>query len=146
MNDLLIAPTGECIAQSTFQTWLEKNNLSMGDRLTAEQENEVNAIALTDEVTLDLLASKKEEKKQKITLDISNNELIAAVTNGLNRESAMALCPLKGYWPDVINKDGLTVYSNGYRSRWETGTPGWTVAVELNGPDHGSGYGFNTND
>ena len=142
----LIAPTGETIAQSTYMDWLEKNHLSPMDRLSPEQETEVNQLALTDTVTQSLILLRSEEKKQTVSSSLAKQEMIAIITDGLDRKSVMSLCPLKGYYPDVVSPEGLTVYANGYKSQWLAGTTGWTDAVALDGSDQGSGYGFNTDD
>ena len=146
IQNQLIAPTGAMIAQSTYTDWLKENKLSPMDRLSEEQEALINELASTDEVTQALISLRNEEKKQQENLNLAKQDIIAILTDGLDRESVMALCPLKGYWPDVVNPEGLTVYSNGYRSQWLAGTNGWTAPVALDGPDHGSGYGFNTDD
>lgn len=149
-NHILIAPAGETIAQSTFMDWLKKNGLSPMDRLTSSQEEEVNRIAAADPVTIAAIAARAESLAKSATEDDAKESEISRITDGLDRETVMAMAMKKlrdgrGYWP-AIDGDTLTVAdTNDQKIVWTLGHDGWSQPISTRGnrDDDGAGYGAN---
>jgi hypothetical protein len=147
---MIISPTGTPISQATYMAWLKQNGLSPMDRLTDSQESEINALAASDPVTIAELAADAAAAAAKKAADVAKELEIARITDGLDRETVMAmakkrLADVQGYWPE-INEDVMTLRNTSdEKIIWNSGDEGWSNPISTRGNlgDSGAGYGSN---
>jgi hypothetical protein len=147
---MIISPTGTPISQATYMAWLKQNNMSPMDRLTDSQESEINLLAASDPVTIAELAEKAACVAAKKAADVAKEVEIARITDGLDRETVMAmakkpLADVQGYWPE-INGDMMTLRNTrDQKIVWNIGDDNWSNPISTRGnrDDSGAGYGAN---
>lgn len=146
MKDYLICPTGADISAKTFIAWCAANGLRVQDRLTSEQEEQVNALAASDPATIELLAAKAAAKIADTAARAAKEATIAAITGGLDRETVMALAKRligdSDYWP-AIDGDTLVAVGRDNSAVWQKGADGWTKVTRRYDDESGAGYGMN---
>jgi hypothetical protein len=93
-------------------------------------------------------------KQAQIAADAAAlDAVIDRITDGLDRETIMAMAhkalgslALLPAQPDLVNDQLVMVCRHkSVKLTWSTGDDNWVI-TDLNSCDHGSGYGYNTND